>query len=63
MTTPTFVNTVLGREVPGPRPGPGELPRTGGGPSGDGFVLSLAGLAAGAVLLAAISLTARRRRS
>jgi len=55
------VNTVFGREVPGPRPQPG-LPNAGGGPSGDGFVLSVAGLAAGAVILAAISLTARRRR-
>jgi hypothetical protein len=62
VTTPTFVNTVLGREFPRPRPG--ELPRAGGGgPSGDGFVLSVAGLAAGAAILGAISLTARRRRS
>jgi hypothetical protein len=61
VTTPTFVNTVISGEFPRPRPG--ELPRAGTGNPGGGFVASIVALAAGAAILGAISLGARRRRS
>jgi acyl-coenzyme A thioesterase PaaI-like protein len=51
---------VIGSEFPRPRPG--ELPRAGTGTSTGGFVASAAALAAGAAILGAISLGARRRR-